>query len=125
MHVEVGHEGGHARGIVKCCACGLLQEVDLLAWLQERDQQSRGAAVGSPKPAGLLAPDTAGIAPKRQEAAEVHPFRGPPFEKKHSTSCVPQHAGSGDPRFSCRRQTIWFQSLRHTGHKPDGVSADM
>ncbi|CAL8466918.1 g6454 [Coccomyxa elongata] len=47
------------------------QEVNLLGWLQEREQQSGGAGpVGSPKPAAL-APDTDSSAPKHQQAAEV------------------------------------------------------
>ena len=49
------------------------QDVDLLGWLRERDQQSGGAAVGSPKPAGAVVPDTGGSAPKHQQAAEVAP----------------------------------------------------
>lgn len=47
--------------------------MNLLGWLQEREQQSGGAGpVGSPKPAAL-APDTDSSAPKHQQAAEVRP----------------------------------------------------
>lgn len=49
------------------------QEVNLLGWLQEREQQSGGAPVGSPKPAAL-APDMDSSAPKHQQAAEVRPL---------------------------------------------------
>ena len=50
------------------------QDVDLLGWLRERDQQSGGAAVGSPKPTGAVAPDAGSSAPKHQQAAEVRPY---------------------------------------------------
>ena len=43
---------------------------DLLTWLEDSDMQSGAMPAGSPKPLGL--PGLLGVAPKHQEAAEVH-----------------------------------------------------
>ena len=79
-----------------------VQEVNLLGWLQEREQQSGGAPVGSPKPAAL-GPDTDSSVPKHQQAAEVWPHS--PLSACADTCTWPDHTAfvacaAGRPR-SC------------------------